>query len=103
LEVPLNIDLPQLNASRRSFLEQVAAIGTTAMLGESKIATASPWADAMWQKYPVGDDSKITDPETSAPARRNLDVRVSAEKKAQGYGSLGATEAQNAGCAFFPG
>jgi hypothetical protein len=44
--------------------------------------------DAMWQKYPLGEDAKVTDPDTSTPARRNLDMRVSAEKAAQGYGSI---------------
>jgi hypothetical protein len=216
----LNIDPSETSASRRSFLEQVAAIGTTAMLGPSVIPSSAAWdvswidtvrkakhralfdapmpgsvldlatryynnidaaygrsagravavlnlrtrsvsmglADAMWQKYPIGEDYKVTDPDTNTSARRNLDVRVSADKAAQGYGSLenlqsrgaiflicdfalehlsnrlatathgkaedihaelrtnlvggavlvpsgifGATEAQNAGCAFFPG
>lgn len=216
----LKLDLSGSGASRRSFLEQVAGMGATAMLGESAITTSSTWdmswiesvrkakhravfdapmpgsvldlatryyrnietvygassgracavinlrtrsvsmgfADAMWQKYPIGEDTKVMDPETSTPARRNVDMRVPADKAAQGYGSLedllargsiflvcdfalehlanrlatalsakadnvhadlranlirgavlvpsgifGAIEAQNAGCAFFPG
>ncbi|HEX6575964.1 MAG TPA: twin-arginine translocation signal domain-containing protein [Gemmatimonadaceae bacterium] len=45
-------------------------------------------ADPMWQKYPVGEDAKVTDPETNTPARRNLELRVSEEKTAMGYGSI---------------
>ncbi len=45
-------------------------------------------ADAIWQKYPLGEDAKVTDPDTNAPSRRNVDLRVSAEKAAQGYGSI---------------
>ena len=44
--------------------------------------------DAMWQKYPVGEDAKVMDPETNAPSRKNLDVRIPEEKSAQGYGSI---------------
>ena len=44
--------------------------------------------DAMWAKYPVGEDAKVNDPETNAPSRRNLDLRVSDEKAAIGYGSF---------------
>lgn len=154
----MNIDLSESTASRRSFLEQVAGMGTVAMLGESAPRTNSEWdvswmetvrkakhralfdapmpgsvldlatryyknidtvygpsagrvcvvlnlrtrsvsmglADAMWQKYPIGEDVKVTDPDTGAPARRNLDVRVSAEKAVQGYGSLENLQARGA-------
>jgi len=44
--------------------------------------------DAMWAKYPVGEDAKVNDPDTGLPSRRNLDIRVSDEKAAQGYGSF---------------
>ena len=44
--------------------------------------------DAMWAKYPIGEDAKVNDSDTGAPARRNVDVRVSDEKAAQGYGSF---------------
>lgn len=44
--------------------------------------------DAMWAKYPLGEDAKVNDPETNAPSRRNLDLRVSDEKAAIGYGSF---------------
>ncbi|MEO8578249.1 MAG: hypothetical protein ABI556_16180, partial [Gemmatimonadales bacterium] len=43
----MNIDLPESSASRRSFLEQVAGIGTAAMLGESAPRTNSEW-DVSW-------------------------------------------------------
>lgn len=154
----MNIDLSESSASRRSFLGQVAGMGTTAMLGEPAVTTTSPWdvswiesvrkakhralfdapmpgsvldlatryyknidtvygssaarvcvvlnlrtrsvsmglADAMWKKYPVGEDAKVTDPDTSTPARRNVDMRVSAEKVAQGYGSLENLQARGA-------
>jgi len=45
-------------------------------------------ADPMWQKYPLGEDAKVTDPDTNAPARRNVDLRVSDDKAALGYGSI---------------
>jgi len=42
----------------------------------------------MWQKYPIGEDLKVNDPDTNTPARKNLDLRVSADKDAMGYGSI---------------
>ena len=30
-------------------------------------------SNAIWQKYPVGEDAKVTDPDTGAPAKRNID------------------------------
>jgi len=45
-------------------------------------------ADSMWQKYPVGEDAKVMDPDTQAPSRRNLDVRIPEAKSAEGYGSI---------------
>ena len=45
-------------------------------------------ADAMWQKYPLGEDAKVNDPVTNAPSRKNLNVRISEEQAAQGYGSI---------------
>lgn len=53
-------------------------------------------SDAMWAKYPIAEDAKVVDPDTSAPARRNLDMRVSAEKAAQGYGSFERLQPQGA-------
>lgn len=50
--------------------------------------TASGLSDAMWAKYPIGEDLKVTDPQTKAPSRRNLDMRVTPEQDAQGYGSI---------------
>jgi intracellular sulfur oxidation DsrE/DsrF family protein len=52
--------------------------------------------DAMWAKYPIGEDAKVNDPETNAPSRRNLDMRVSDEKAAQGYGSFERLQQQGA-------
>jgi hypothetical protein len=51
-------------------------------------STSGGLADGMWQKYPIGEDLKVNDPDTNAPARRNLDLRVSADKDAIGYGSI---------------
>jgi intracellular sulfur oxidation DsrE/DsrF family protein len=31
--------------------------------------------DVLWDKFKIGDDRKITDPETKAPARRNIFLR----------------------------
>jgi hypothetical protein len=44
--------------------------------------------DPVWQKYPLGEDAKVTDPATNAPSRKNLDVRIPEEKSALGYGSI---------------
>ena len=44
--------------------------------------------DAVWSKYPIGEDVKVNDPATNAPSRRNLDVRIPEEKTVQGYGSI---------------
>ena len=49
---------------------------------------SSGLADSMWQKYPIGEDLKVNDPDTNAPSRRNLDLRVPADKDAIGYGSI---------------
>jgi len=51
-------------------------------------STSGGLADSMWQKYPIGEDLKVNDPDTTAPARRNLDLRVTPEKDAIGYGSI---------------
>ena len=51
-------------------------------------STSGGLADSMWQKYPIGEDLKVNDPDTNAPTRRNLDLRVAAEKEAIGYGSI---------------
>jgi hypothetical protein len=61
---------------------------TCAVLNLRTRATYMGLADPMWQKYPVGEDVKVTDPETKAPARRNLELRVSEEQTAIGYGSI---------------
>jgi hypothetical protein len=33
--------------------------------------TVMGFADELWERYPLGDDPKLTDPETKKPARRN--------------------------------
>jgi hypothetical protein len=45
-------------------------------------------ADAAWQKYPIGDDAKVTDPDTNASARRNIYWKIPAAQTQMGYGSL---------------
>jgi hypothetical protein len=39
-------------------------------------------SDAIWAKYPIGEDYKVNDPATNAPARRNVDLRRSASTHA---------------------
>ena len=51
-------------------------------------STSGGLADSMLQKYPIGEDLKVIDPTTNAPARRNLDMRVPPDKDAIGYGSI---------------
>jgi hypothetical protein len=46
-----------------------------AVLNIRTTATSLGLSDAMWQKYPIGEDTKTTDPSTNAPAKRNLDWR----------------------------
>jgi hypothetical protein len=46
-----------------------------AVLNIRTTATSLGLSDAMWQKYPIGEDTKTTDPSTTAPAKRNLDWR----------------------------
>jgi hypothetical protein len=46
-----------------------------AVLNIRTTATSLGLSDAMWQKYPLGEDAKVTDPSTNAPAKRNLDWR----------------------------
>lgn len=50
--------------------------------------TSGGLADSMWAKYPIGEDLKVNDPDTNTPSRRNLDLRVAADKDAIGYGSI---------------
>ena len=51
-------------------------------------STAGGLADSMWAKYPIGEDLKVNDPDTNAPTKRNVDLRVAADKIAIGYGSI---------------
>ena len=62
--------------------------GICAVLNIRTRAVSMGLNDAMWAKYPVGEDAKVNDPGTGAPSRRNLDLRVPDEKAAQGYGSF---------------
>jgi hypothetical protein len=62
--------------------------GICAVLNIRTRAVSMGLGDAMWAKHPIGEDAKVNDPDTAAPARRNVDMRVSDEKAAQGYGSF---------------
>ncbi len=46
-----------------------------AVLNIRTTATTMGLADAMWAKYPIGEDVKANDPSTSAPYRKNPDWR----------------------------
>jgi len=37
-----------------------------------RLGTPMAFNDAMWDKYAIGEDQKINDPNTKAPARRNI-------------------------------
>jgi hypothetical protein len=41
---------------------------------------------AIWQKYPVGEDAKVTDPGTGAPAKRNIDWQRATGPLVEGEG-----------------
>ena len=51
-----------------------------------RLGTSMAFNDVLWDKYQIGEDRKVTDPETKAPARRNIFWR--AERGAPAY-SLG--------------
>ena len=72
------------------------SVNACAVLNLRTRSTSMGLADAMWQKYAIGEDAKVTDPETNGPSRRNLDMRVSPEKTAQGYGSIENLQARGA-------
>ena len=44
-------------------------------------AAAMGLNDAMWQKYPIGEERNVTDPDTKAPAKRNPYLRAGASAK----------------------
>ena len=46
-----------------------------AVLNIRTMATSMGLSDAMWQKYPIGEDVKANDPSTNAPYRKNPDWR----------------------------
>jgi len=44
-------------------------------------AAAMGLNDAMWQKYPIGEERNVTDPDTKAPAKRNPYLRAGTNAK----------------------
>ena len=44
-------------------------------------AAAMAQSDAMWERYSIGEERNVTDPETKAPAKRNPFLRPSASAK----------------------
>ena len=44
-------------------------------------AAAMGLNDAMWQKYPIGEERNVTDPDTKAPAKHNPYLRAGANAK----------------------
>ena len=48
-----------------------------------RLGTAMAFNDAMWDRYPIGEDSKVDDPATQAPARRNVYWRAAAGDAAE--------------------
>jgi intracellular sulfur oxidation DsrE/DsrF family protein len=44
---------------------------TRVLLVMRQLGTPMAFNDSIWQRYPVGEDTKITDPATKAPIRRN--------------------------------
>ena len=61
-----------------------ANVSVCAVLNIRTRATSMALGDAIWQKYPVGEDAKVNDPVTGAPARRNVDWRPSNDPAALG-------------------
>ena len=61
-----------------SFLDDFHEVhGTTdqqarAVIVFRRMGTPMALNDSLWQRYAIGEDQKITDPETKAPATRNL-------------------------------
>jgi hypothetical protein len=45
---------------------------TRAVVVFRRLGTAMAFNDAMWDRYAIGEDAKVDDPDTQAPARRNV-------------------------------
>jgi hypothetical protein len=76
--VPLIHMLNYVTAYRESYGESsntVNLVGT--FYGAPGAGASMPlaWNDAMWEKYRIGELLKLTDPDTRAPAKRNLFYR----------------------------
>jgi len=65
-----------------------SAGGVCAVLNLRTRAVSMGLGDSIWQKYAVGEDAKVNDPATGAPARRNISWRISDAETAAGSGSL---------------
>ena len=65
-----------------------SARGACAVLNFRTRAVSMGIADAVWVKYPLGEDAKVTDPLTNAPSVRNVDWRIPEDKTKEGYGSI---------------
>lgn len=75
-------DAPQAGAVlmlAARYLDNVAAVYNVgapeaiAVLNLRTRAVNLALSDATWQRYPIGEDAKVNDPATGAPARRNVD------------------------------
>jgi hypothetical protein len=55
--------------------------------------------DALWQRYPIGEDTKVNDPVTGAPARRNVD-RVPAPDATPAYAAMTLERLHQRGAIF---
>ena len=54
---------------------------TRAVLVMRRLGTPMALQDALWERYGIGQDRKIDDPATQAPARRNPFLRASPNEK----------------------
>lgn len=54
---------------------------TRAVLVMRRLGTPMALQDALWERYGIGDDRKIEDPVTKAPARRNPFLRAAPNEK----------------------
>ena len=65
-----------------------SAGGICAVLNLRTRAVSMGLGDSIWEKYAVGEYAKVNDPVTGAPARRNINWRISEAETAAGSGSL---------------
>jgi hypothetical protein len=81
-----------LDLAARYFANLVTVYGSSrdacAILNLRTRSVSMGLADALWQKYPIGDDAKVTDPDTGANARRNIYWKIPPAQTQMGYGSL---------------